>query len=450
MTCSDPSALRPCRPGRPGLAAAGLIQGPLTAVASAVLLAAPAALAAPLTITAPIQVPLHWTPITSGFPMPTRKLGLYVALGGGSSPQLFEFDTGGAGFYPAYSEHVNWWGSDLQENHPYGKFNQGYNSGTSYEGRVVTTSVSLYGSPSDPTPLFTATDVVVGRASQISNSAGTTVWNSASTAATPPPLLGAFWGDFGMAPKQGQQGQNTSGSAGGPTIDSLISQLAFGSGVTAGYRVHASSENPWVQFGLGPADLVNLPTSFALNGAGLNSATGVPYYDAKVISGALQVSLGSSGLTNADTGILFDTGAFTTIHQSGVSTVPPTSLPADLINPGSGYPYPYLQPGTQVVVSAQTLGLSSLTPFMAFEAGTIVDQNLVDIQTDSYYLNTGILPFLSNDIIYNLQNAQLTLVPQPTPEPLSVTGLAAAGALSRRLRRLARRARRGPARPAAG
>jgi hypothetical protein len=160
--------------------------------------------------------------------------------------------------------------------------------------------------------------------------------------------------------------------------------------------------------------------------------------------GGLQLSQGSSSFANADTGILFDTGAFTTIHQSSASTVPPTSLPSDLINPGSGYPYPYpyLQPGTQVVVSAQGVGLSSFTPFMAFEAGTIVDQNLVDIQTDFYYLNTGILPFLSNDIIYDLHGAQLTLVPQPTPEPLTVAGLAAAAALSRRLRRLARRARR--------
>ena len=161
--------------------------------------------------------------------------------------------------------------------------------------------------------------------------------------------------------------------------------------------------------------------------------------------GGLQLSQGSSSFANADTGILFDTGAFTTIHQSSASTVPPTSLPSDLINPGSGYPYPYLQPGTQVVVSAQGVGLSSFTPFMAFEAGTIVDQNLVDIQTDFYYLNTGILPFLSNDIIYDLHGAQLTLVPQPTPEPLTVAGLAAAAALSRRLRRLARRARRAEA-----
>ncbi len=270
MACSVLHALR--RRGCSGRGGAGLIPGPLPALASAALLSAPAALAAPLTITAPIQVPLHWTPISSGFPMPTRKLGLYVALGGGSSPQLFEFDTGGAGFYPAYSEHVNWWGADQQANTPYSDFSQGYNSGNSYAGQVVTTSVSLYGSASAPAPLFTATDVVVGRASLITNSAGSTVWSNASTAATPPPLLGAFWGDFGMAPKQGQQGQqglNPSSPSGGPTIDSLISQLAFGTGVTAGYRVHASSENPWVQFGLGPADLLDLPTSFALNSAGL-------------------------------------------------------------------------------------------------------------------------------------------------------------------------------------
>ena len=119
----------------------------------------------------------------------------------------------------------------------------------------------------------------------------------------------------------------------------------FSSPVTAGYRVHAASENPWVQFGLGSGDLKTLPTSFPLNSASQSSPTGVPYDDPKVITGSLALSLAGEGFANSDTGIIFDTGAFTTIHQGGS-----TSLPAALVVSGSSFPPHYIQPGTSVVV----------------------------------------------------------------------------------------------------
>lgn len=68
---------------------------------------------------------------------------------------------------------------------------------------------------------------------QINNNQGSATSTSASTGSTPAPLLDAFWGDFGMALKQGQQGVNSSGASGGPTLDCLVSQLVFGSGVSS-------------------------------------------------------------------------------------------------------------------------------------------------------------------------------------------------------------------------
>ena len=52
------------------------------------------------TIATPLQVPLHWQHMDLD-PSKPRKLGISASLDGGT-PQLFEFDTGGAGFYAAY------------------------------------------------------------------------------------------------------------------------------------------------------------------------------------------------------------------------------------------------------------------------------------------------------------------------------------------------------------
>lgn len=400
------------------------------------LLGGASALAAPFTITAPIQVPLHWIPLSQSG-VTVQKLGIYVALGGSSTPQLFEFDTGGSGFYAAHSSSVPWWGSDVQRSDPYRYFSQGYDSGNTYTGDVVITSLSLFSSSTAAAPSFTATDVLVGKAKHISNGSGT-VWSESSTVSTAPPLLGAFWGDFGMAPKQGDQGARHSDYTdyGGPTIDSLVSQLAFGSGVSAGYRVHASAADPWVQFGLSGDDLSTLSTTYTLNPASGSSPTDVSYTASKVITGNLALSLGSEVFANPQTGIIFDTGAFTTIHQGSSSTTPPTALPSGMIATGSLYPTTYVQPGTQVQLESQPVGLGVSSEILSFAAGTTFDQDLVGVQSDSYYFNTGILPFLSNDIIYNLSAMQLTLVPQsaPVPAPLGLSGVVAAAALSRRIR----------------
>ena len=47
------------------------------------------------TVNVPIVVPLYFTQINSG----TYKLGLYVGIGSGATPALFEVDTGATGFY---------------------------------------------------------------------------------------------------------------------------------------------------------------------------------------------------------------------------------------------------------------------------------------------------------------------------------------------------------------
>lgn len=298
-------------------------------------------------------------------------------------------------------------------------FKQSYDGGNNiYMGSVVTTSVSLFSGPNGSSHLFTADDVIVGQTHTIN---GTTI----SPPYNQPPLEGAFWGDFGMALKQGKQGD---GAKDAPFIDSLLAQLKYGNDVTPGFRVHASPVSPWVQFGLGPSDLAVLPTTFSLNVDSGSSPAGVPYFSEYVITGTLSVSDGTTEFVRDNTGVILDTGAFTTIHDDH-------GFPASL-EAGN-----FVVPGAQFQLSAPSSSGQDAT-VLEFIVGTTVDSDLLAISTDKRYINTGILPFLSNDIVYNLQAQTVTLAPQapePVPEPLSIGGISIAAVMTRRLRRLRRR-----------
>ena len=368
------------------------------------------------TIHQPVQVPLYWKPIKYSGQI-GNKLGIYAALGGSGTPQLFEFDTGGSGFYPAYSPSAPWWGSNAVDSGY--TFTQSYDGGNNtYAGSLVTTSVSLFSGPNGSLPLFTAQDVIVGQAHTINGSAITPPY-------TQPPLEGAFWGDFGMALKRGKQGD---GGKDAPFIDSLLAQLKYGPNVTPGFRVHASAENPWVQFGLGSSDLAVLPTTFALHPDGGKSPADVPYFSEYEIRGTLTVNDGTTEYVRDNTGVILDTGAFTTIHDDH-------GFPASLETGG------FVVPGAQFKMFAPSSSGQDAT-VLEFTVGTTVDSDLLAITKDKHYLNTGILPFLSNDVIYNLQASTVTLAPQapePVPGPLSIGGVSVAAVMARRMRRLRRR-----------
>jgi len=371
-------------------------------------------------ITSPIQVPLHWRHIDGSASAP-RKLGIYATLGGAVAPQLFEFDTGGAGFFATYSTGTAspWWGSGWTATS--GTFSQSYDSGITYSGTSVTTTVRLFADSSAPSPLLSASDVVVGQTIGIDRAGYPTLWPLPS-AGSPPPVEGAFYGDFGMAPKQGQAG-----------IDSLAGQFLYGAGVTAGFRVHASDENPWVQFGLTDADLTILPTTFSMNVDTGTSPAGVPYYQSLIVSGSLSVVKDNAPFDQA-TGFIFDTGAFTTIHNAA----PNDPFPAHLTKDHAGTEVVH---GAHFVASGISLqpGLFS-EPFLDFTTGGVKDVDRVDVQYKAddpiYYVNTGILPFTQNDVVYNLGSGRLTVIPVPEPST-GVLGMVGAGLvwLLRRRRR---------------
>jgi hypothetical protein len=355
------------------------------------------------TVTTPIQVPLHWRHV-NGDTNGQRKLGIYVTLGGGTTPKLFEFDTGGNGFYATYATGTAspWWGPAWTTTG--GTFSQSFDSGLSYTGTAATTTVQLFGSATASTLLLTAANAVVGQTTSIVDKKYTPyeqLWPLASGTSAPP-IEQVFYGDFGMAPKRGQAG-----------IDQLAAQLLYGPGVMAGFRVHASDENPWVQFGLSASDTAVVATSFALNvGNGGTSPAGVKYYDNLVVTGSLSVTDGTREFKQP-TGFIFDTGASTTIH-SGTNV----QVPGDLTKDGAGT---RVKDGALVVVSGSSVLDGNWPVFMNITASAT---DKVRVQNDDsstkkgpYYLNTGIAPFLENDIIYNLEGETLTLVPASAPVP---------------------------------
>jgi len=365
------------------------------------------------TVTTPIQVPLYWQQIDGGT-SGKSKLGIYVTLGGGSTPQLFEFDTGAPGFVAAYGSGTvsPWWGDAWTTTG--GTFSQQYDSGLAYTGTAATTTVRLFASATASTPLLTASNVIVGQALSITNtnSNPAQLWPP-TTGTSPPPIEDAFYGDFGMSPAQGKAG-----------MDSLAGQLLYGPGVTPGFRVHASDPYPWVQFGLSAADTVLSATSFALNLASGTSPAGVQYADPFVVTGSLSVTGGSPPF-NEVTGLIFDTGAATTIHSGTAGSTSTVVFPASLTSAGTDTADTFVMQGLSIVVSGSSV-LNGDWPAFIDLTTSPADKVRVQFHSpfgDVYYLNTGITPFTANDVVYDLAGQTLTLVPRSAVPELDPSGV---------------------------
>lgn len=374
----------------------------------------------------PVEVRLHRQAIDNG---PTEKLGIYVSIGDSSTPTLFEFDTGGSGFFAAYSRNgeSTWWGNSGWSSSQTPVSNK-YGSGLEYQGFAASGTVNLFENALTTTPKLQVNGVELAQTTKILDSKkNERLWplpSQSSLCPNKPSTECAFWGDFGMALKAGKN----------DSVDSLIRQAAFWTSfdmsvITPGYRVRAAGPEPSIQFGLGADDLRAEGSSFVLD-----LTTGQ-------VSGGLTVTRGS--LTYPSNGspstpLLFDTGAFPTIHAEACEqTSNPPDFPIALTR---GQQCQNVVDGAEVVVSGLTTADNQLEPFWAFQSGQGPAQTNLALKVknktkDGYYLNTGLLPFETFDIIFNLDPSkpQVTLVPVPAPAPL----LGAAGLLgfARRLRR---------------
>lgn len=381
----------------------------LFALATLVLLSAAAQAASVISNT--VLVPLHYTLIGSG----AYKLGIYASIGGGT-PQIFEFDTGGSGFYAAYATNNNspWWGTNFGTTGQ--PVTNTYDSGIRYEGEVVTSSVALFSGQHSTTPLVTtANGLRVGQMTSITNTnGGSALWTTNGVGPSgKPPIDDAFYGDFGMSLTYASNG-----------IVNLVAQLSFTNGIIPGFRVRGHSNGPFLQIGLTAAD-TNSASAFYF---GMNTNTNAPpgatftnsgsrFYSEQVFNANMTISNSTTNFT-ANLGITTDTGASTTIHNANVGNVPG----ALLITNDKGKVH--LVEGANFGLSGLTLG-GTETNFYQFVTAQnqVMIQNNMPGNSNIFYLNTGIALFQQYDVIYNLNDGQIGFEPIPEPSTWALLGL---------------------------
>lgn len=203
---------------------------------------------------------------------PKYKVGINVGLGGGA-PRLYEFDTGGSGFWAAYnhtlSQSSQWWGSASLISQD--SLSIRYTSGNEYTANLVSTTVSLFDpSAQEPsTPLCsTPGPVQISQITQYANVYPTkqdsvALWNKALSSGSAP-LFGYFWGNFGAAL---HPAADSTGSAGVYTILNQFQTGTYHNGfiVHLGNFARPNKQAPYVQIGLSKKDIDSFPYQMPMN-----------------------------------------------------------------------------------------------------------------------------------------------------------------------------------------
>lgn len=368
-------------------------------------------------ITETINVPLHHRTIESG----EQKLGIYLSIGGGSTPQIFEFDTGGAGLYAAYATNTNspWWGTGFTTTT--NSVTNTYDSGIQYKGPIVEAAVSLFADHHGGTPLVTTPgNLLVGQMTNIANTnSGEVLWTPDGVGPSgQPPIDGVFYGDFGMSLSYASKG-----------IVNLIAQLSFSNGIIPGFRVRAHGDNPYLQIGLTAADTTSASAFYF----GMNTNTNAPpgatftnsgslFYSEQIFNANMTISNATTNFT-ANLGITTDTGASTTIHNADLGEVPEALYTTN--DSGKGH----LVGSANFMLSGTNTDNTVVEFFQFTTTGTSGD-NPVAIQDNNpsnttFYLNSGISLFQQYDVIYNLQDGQIGFEPIPEPGTWALLGLGA-------------------------
>ena len=376
----------------------------------------PAAVSAQSVISNTVLVPLHYRAIDSG----GFKLGIYASIGGSTTPQIFEFDTGGAGFYAAYASSDTskspWWGTGFAATG--NSVTNTYDSGIRYEGTAVTAPVSIYSDHHSVAPLVTTSAALsVGQMTSITNTnGGAALWRPDGNDGGQPPIDGAFYGDFGMSLAYADSG-----------IVNLVAQLSFTNGIIPGFRVRAYGASPHLQIGLTAADTssssafyfgMNTNTNAPVGATFTNS--GSPFYSEQVFNANMTISNATTNFT-ANLGITTDTGATTTIHNADLGGIPGELYTTNASGKG------HLVAGADFYLSAMTLGGSNVAFFQSITSEgqvTVQDNNT---NNTTFYLNSGLALFQQYDVIYNLQDGQIGFEPIPEPSTWALLGTAALG-----------------------
>lgn len=372
-------------------------------------------------ISSPITVPLYTTAVTGG----AYKLGIYVGIGTDATPALFEFDTGGPGFYAAYSTLPgvsSWWGGNVNSE-PSMPAGTTYDSGLQYSGNLATAAVTLYGSSSASSALVTTpSNVIIGQMNSIvqttpSGAFEYGLWDNSGNVQSSPPIDGAFYGDFGVSSMYGTN-----------SISNLLAQMNYTNGVSAGFRVHVEmGGTSWVQIGLTAADTASANAAYFdmnidpnANGAKTPNAN-LDYFSQQIFNADITLTKENGDtLVSTNVGMTPDTGATTALHNTQLSPQPLPEEYNDYVDwDGEGD-----KGNLKNNIGFQLSGTSTngvATNYFQFNT----DNSPVSVQNNhptntNYYLNTGISFFEEYDVIYDWEGKVIGI--EAVPEA-SVAGM---------------------------
>jgi hypothetical protein len=339
----------------------------------------------------------------------TVKYGIYATIGGDADgavmPQLYEFDTGGDGFYAAFGgPKATAWGTNyVSTGQP---VSNSYNSGDYYQGTAVTAPVSLYSAKtdgsSDTTPsLQTANDILVGQTTSITNTKGKdNNWPTPADSSSGP-IQSSFWGDFGMSLKANNNG-----------IMNVIAQIQYTNNIKSGFIVKLGKEDnqrPSIQVGLTVNDMASFPIQIFMSGKDSNSVfphTTISTYSGQILTNNLVLSDSASGSYTNGIGVTLDTGATPKLHDYSDDT---SALTNYFTTDGSDT---FISDNVQFVLTAvQTNGTT--IPIFQLTTG-LGDTNYIPIEFgNDFYINMGASIFHEYDVMYDLEDGVLGLRPIP-------------------------------------
>ena len=359
-------------------------------------------------VSSPVTVPLVTETYTKDGST-YEKLGIWVSLAGSDSPELFELDTGGVGFYAAYTSNSAWWGTNFTRN-GLPASNQ-YTSGNTYLGNQVTSSITLFSnSTSASAAISSYNNIVVGQSTNIVTS--TSDWPTT----TNPPVDTYFYGDFGL---------NLSTNS--DNVLNPLAQLTYANGVLPGYIItvgaYGQTNGASIQIGLTASDIANFATKgsvFAMQGTSSNSFfpnnTNIPTLtNGQIISGSLQI--GTNSYTNV--GVNLDTGTPTPkIHSDEISM----SLATNGSDINSGLSFD--------LSATNTNGTTSSIFSLASTGGSYGSNQIALDSSAGNYVTVGILPFYGNSVMYDLSDSTvgiMTSIPEPSTYALLALGVFAMG-----------------------
>lgn len=375
-------------------------------------------------ISSPVKIPLYVFLVPGDEDV--FKIGIKVSFDN-QTFQMYEFDTGGSGFWAAGND--SWWPNYIQPSDPSPQ-TINYSSGIQYTGDPVLTDIYFEGGLS----ISTAASRIV-EATKGNDASFNTLWADALKSTDPnvtAPLWGNFFGDFGMslAPFTNK----TTGKEWffgilpqllPPPADQADPALLNGFIINIGaYPNIAKGSTPvqplqtgYIQIGLTQADVASFKTLYPMqadSGANPFPFSKIPAYNEQLVVGTLGLSSSVGSFNSSTIGIVFDTGApsaeiHTDVYQAASPTISINALDPYLDN-DIVYSDEMVQGGkTQSSVKKDTsftLTSNSSTLLQIDKVNTASGQNLVSATTlnlssvGSGYVNTGLIPFFNGPMLY--------------------------------------------------